>query len=435
MTTMFQQERTVERKPSVGGRTPSGFRHSWRLWRLCCCRYGWYPLLVAPLVSVGCLLSLYSTAGCDFIRVDVGFTPSNTGWNSSTLQLGLFLYQSDEEDANKYYAAFLNGCRSYTEEFADDFVDNDRTWRVAQIMAYVAAGGGIIASSCTWLFVVSPLPARFFWPVVVLPALVASFLGEASKFLFFDTAICRKNVWFPPGTESLPQMAACSLGATAVYGIASGIIFLVCLVLVCLKAPNRRDLIPNYGLDVENGFIQRPSQNSLHSYFEDKPSTKFTNNTAFDSDSERGQHVHSIGRVMGAPGHYANDEDGESGVTSANSRGYDSVFESSTTGKSGAPREIHEYEDDLLSQQMSQSVDRMGDGDIEGKFHPRKPPTTDVTIVRKRSGGNAVIVSRSRLETVERMEKNATKTSENSAEMIGQLLSDLDKSFIEDNYR
>eukprot|EP00536_Pseudo-nitzschia_multiseries_P001239 jgi/Psemu1/300649/fgenesh1_kg.15_\ len=244
--------------------------------------------------------------------------------------------------------------------------------------------------------------------------------------------MCRKSVWFPPGTESLPQTAECSLGATATYGIASGIIFFVCLVLVCLKAPNQRDLVPNYGLDDENDFVPRPKQNS---YFEEKPTNKYTNNTLFDSDSERGQFLNSNGRTISAPELYANDEDGESGVTSTNSRGYDSGFESSMMGKSEAPKEIHDYEDDLLSEHRSHSVDRMGDGDIEAKFNPRKPPTTDVTIVRKRSGGNSVIISRSRLETVERMEKNTSTTSENSAEMIDQLLNDLDRSFQEDNYR
>ena len=133
----------MERRPAS-----SGLRHSWRLWRYCCCRYGWYPLFVAPIVTAGCLLSLYSAAGCDFIRVDVGFTPSNPGWNQSTLELGLFMYQSDEVDTNKYRALFIDGCRPYPDELFEEFVENDRTWRVAQIMAYVAAGGGVVATVC-----------------------------------------------------------------------------------------------------------------------------------------------------------------------------------------------------------------------------------------------------------------------------------------------
>ena len=97
-------------------------------------------------VTVGCLFCLYSAAGCDFLRVDVGFTPANAGWNTSTVELGLFFYQSYEEETNKYWSFFLEGCRPYTKEFHDEFVANDRTWKVAQIMAYVAAGGSILAS-------------------------------------------------------------------------------------------------------------------------------------------------------------------------------------------------------------------------------------------------------------------------------------------------
>ena len=269
----------------------------------------------------------------------------------------------------------------------------------------------------TWLFVVSPLPARFFWPVVVLPSLVASFLAEASKFLFYDTSICRKTVWFPPGTESLPRTAECSLGATAIYGIASGIIFLICLILVCLKAPNRRDLEPNYGLDVENGNIDTANPSSYYG----------------KGHSERDPHSHMSRLPVGGSEFYVGEEDGESGVTSINSRGYESGsgYGSSVMAKStrSGQTEIRTDEDDLLSQQRMKSVDQTGDRGNEHKHNPRKLPATDVTIVRNRSDGDPFLVSKSRLETVERMEKTATNISHDSAQMIDQFLNDLDESF------
>lgn len=381
---------------------------------------------MAPIVTVGCLFSLYSATGCDFIRVNVGFTPSNTGWNNSTLELGLFRYQSGEEDTNKYYATFVDGCRSYTEELVDEFVEDDRTWRVAQIMAYVSGIGSILATISTWLFVVSPLPARFFWPVVVLPALVASFLAEASKFLFYDTSICRKNVWFPPGTESLPRTAECSLGATAIYGIASGIIFLVCLILVCLKAPNRRDLEPNYGLDVETGNIE--TANPLAYYGKDR-SKRFSKDSSFDSGSEKDPHARVRRPPVGGSEFYLGEEDDKYGITSMNLRGYESGYESSIIAKNGVQRKIRYDEDDLLSQR-SKSVGRTGDGDNGNKHDPLNPPATDVTIIRNRSGSKPFLISQSRLETVERMEKNASNMSHSSAQMIDKFLHDLDKSFL-----
>eukprot|EP00535_Pseudo-nitzschia_heimii_P002801 CAMPEP_0197184988 /NCGR_PEP_ID=MMETSP1423-20130617/11012_1 /TAXON_ID=476441 /ORGANISM="Pseudo-nitzschia heimii, Strain UNC1101" /LENGTH=361 /DNA_ID=CAMNT_0042635947 /DNA_START=401 /DNA_END=1486 /DNA_ORIENTATION=- len=348
------------------------------------------------------------------------------GWNNSTLELGLFRYQSGEEDTNKYYATFVDGCRPYTEEFVDDFVKDDRTWRVAQIMAYVSGGSSIIATISTWLFVVSPLPARFFWPVVVLPTLVASFLAEASKFLFYDTSICRKNAWFPPGTESLPRMADCSFGATAIYGIASGIIFLVCLILVCLKAPNRRDLEPNYGLDIDDGNIDIVNPRS-YSVKEDlnRPSKE----SSYDSDYEGDSHVTASGvrrPRVGGTSFYPPEEDGESGVTSINSRGYESEYELSIVARGDVQREIIYDDDDLLAQQRPTNNEQLGKEDFDT---PIKPPATDVTIIRNTDGGNSFPVSRSRLETVERMEKNASDISHSSSQMIDKFLHDLDKSF------
>jgi len=389
-----------ELSSSSGIQGPSGLQHSWRLWRHCCCRYGWYPLLVSLIVTIGAFFSLYSTIGCDFIRVDIGFTPTNIGWNSSQVNLGLFLYQSEEEDTNKYFSFFLGGCRLYTEEFLDEFIEDDRTFFVAQIMAYVAAGASILATITTWMFVLSPLPA-FFWPIFVLPALVTSTLAQSSMFLFYDTSICRKNVWFPPGTESLPRIAECSLGVTGTYGIVSCIIFLLCLLLVCLKAPKRRDLEPNYGLDAGNSFPQ-------------KSTNRNTKDSSIDSDSEKDQYTYPIVPPIGEPEIYPNEEDGESEFTMT-SRGYDSGYESSIVGHNGT-QEIRDDDDYLLSRQKS--VDH---GDNE-------PPATDVTIIRNRIDDHQRLVSRSRIETVQRMEKN-TVSDDSSIQIIDQLLTELDKSF------
>ena len=275
----------------------------------------------------------------------------------------------------------------------------------------------------TWLFVVSPLPARFFWPVVVLPALVASFLAEASKFLFYDTSVCRKTVWFPPGTESLPQIAQCSLGVTGIYGIASGIIFLICLVLVCLKAPNRRDLEPNYGLDFESGNIDIINTGS---FYGKERSIQFV----YQPNGRDAYSTHHINRPqVDEPGFYPSQQDEKSGVTSMNPRGHESRYESSIVAKSNLQRDVEYDEDDLVSEQRSNNADRKGDGDNQDSDNPLKPPTTDVTIIRNRSGGNSFAVSQSRLETVEKMEKDASNLNRRSAQMIDELLDDLDKSF------
>lgn len=100
---------------------------------------------MAPLVTAGCLLSLYSAAGCDFVRVDIGFTPSNDGWNQSSVEFGLFQYQSGEPDIEKYREALVEGCRVYESNFSSIFIDDDRTWKVARIMAYISGVASMLS--------------------------------------------------------------------------------------------------------------------------------------------------------------------------------------------------------------------------------------------------------------------------------------------------
>jgi hypothetical protein len=97
------------------------------------------------LATAALLLSLYSSAGCDFIRVSVGFTPSNAAWDSSSAEFGIFMYQAQEADSNKYRAAFLGGCRAYSEDFAAEFIEEDKTWEVTKIMAYVSGISSLVA--------------------------------------------------------------------------------------------------------------------------------------------------------------------------------------------------------------------------------------------------------------------------------------------------
>ena len=94
----------------------------------CLCRNGWFPLLVAPLVSCACLLELSST-GCDFIRIHIGFVPANDVWSSGdSAQLGLFGFVDRETES----------CRSYSEDFSRVFIASDEKWHLSQIMAYVS---------------------------------------------------------------------------------------------------------------------------------------------------------------------------------------------------------------------------------------------------------------------------------------------------------
>jgi hypothetical protein len=102
------------------------------------------------------------------------------------------------------------------------------------------------------MLVIIPLPVCLFWPGVLLPSILVAFLSEGSKFLFLDTAVCQSSIWYPSGVDSLPQSArSCTLGKSAYFSIAAGICFFACLLLVCFKSPEKRQLDDDFGETTE----------------------------------------------------------------------------------------------------------------------------------------------------------------------------------------
>jgi len=202
---------------------------------------------VAPLVTCACLLDLYSSTGCDFIRMDVGFTPVNNVWSSSYAQLGLFSFDTHETDKNKWKRTFNDGCQLYSENFDGGFIANDQTWYVSRIMAYISGISSLVSLATAWLLTITPLPASFFWPGVLLPAVVLSMLTGAAKFLFFNTQICTEPLWFMDESTAAVPAQSCEIGESSVFGIASVAAYFFCTILICFRSPQKRTLDENFG--------------------------------------------------------------------------------------------------------------------------------------------------------------------------------------------
>ncbi len=130
---------------------PSGLESCWKLWRLCLCRNGFYPLVVAPFVTAAWLLDLYGTMGCNSLHLEVGMEPLNTAWNKTSMDLGLFHFRSDEMDDMSQNNDFLMNalhpeCQRYDSLFNEYFIDGDKTWKMSQYMAYISGSAGCIAT-------------------------------------------------------------------------------------------------------------------------------------------------------------------------------------------------------------------------------------------------------------------------------------------------
>ena len=126
----------------------SEMKEAWRPWRIFCCRNGYYPLLVATIVTAAFLFDLYSTFGCDFVHVDVGYEPVNPGWNQQKLDLGMFFYNNHDKntDGGVLMQAFHQGCRRYTPAMNQYFIGADQVWLVSRIISSISGSAGFFAT-------------------------------------------------------------------------------------------------------------------------------------------------------------------------------------------------------------------------------------------------------------------------------------------------
>ncbi|GAX24949.1 hypothetical protein FisN_2Lh225 [Fistulifera solaris] len=224
---------------------PRGQANSWMMGRQCCCTYGFYPLLVAPIITIAFLISVYSSMDCRFLEVDVGFTPNNHAWNESELEVGFFYqYRPGVSDQRSDYLSHVyDSCHHYSNTFEKEIIEMDQTWKAARMMSHIASLSGFLAAAIAWAIVVFPLPAGCLWPSLLLPCVILAFIGEGSKFLFVEVALCRQPIWFPTAAESVPTTAeSCTLGWSAYACIVAGALQGIGLLLVCMKTPRKRQI-------------------------------------------------------------------------------------------------------------------------------------------------------------------------------------------------
>ena len=282
---------------------------------------------------------------------------------------------------------------------------------------------------------------------------MAAFLSEGSKFLFFDTSICRNTVWFPSGTDSLPRVAdTCVLGSTGNYSIAGGAIFFLSLILVCLKAPEKRSLHMHYGADFGNESdiesahygpsVGSYGEGSEEIYLEQRQSFEEKRHTRADRAgvTEITYTARGTRRVpketIDQPYDYRVDDRKGHFFRSNKASGENSVSEHSGDGRDPASQhnrhpslDYRDEADDLVMARMKtldSSEDRYtarpkNDNDDlqkDDRYEPTKSTITPKPDLQR--------VSESRVNTIEKMELNTTAESE---DMIEKFVSDLNLSF------
>jgi hypothetical protein len=230
------------------------------------------------------------------------------------------------------------------------------------------------------------------------------------------------QVWYPSGDESLPRAAEeCILGTTGVYAVTAGAIFFGCLILVCLKAPEKRKLKPNYGQEVngdEDDVEHAMEYGQSDRNFDDRGSTG-----SYETD-RRFSFSHSRGTSRGdAP--------------ARTSPGYGSYGEDGFhEGESQTSRPKFLDDDDLVSERLknldpeedkytAKPIDDRDTESTEDRYNPKKPAAMSPV-----PSNPEQTVSKSRLHARERMELNSAAESD---DLIQKFVNDLNISFLVDN--
>jgi len=150
-------------------------------------------------------------------------------------------------------------CSSYNSIFNEYFIAGDKTWKMAQILALVSCGAGCLATLVIWMMIITPIPSCFFWPGILLPAVLLQLLSGSARFVFFDTQICHEQLWVPDGENAVPvQAESCALMTDSIISIATSVLSLTNVLMICLRAPKRRQLDENYGMrykDFDNDML------------------------------------------------------------------------------------------------------------------------------------------------------------------------------------
>jgi hypothetical protein len=358
------------------------------------------------MVTVGCILSLYATGGCEVIQIDVGFTPDNVGWNHSKAVLGFFFYSlptavpqhvsvTDSRLSLLYPSEWYETCQPYTTKFDEVFIDRDRTWVVARVMAALAATTSLLATFLAWSFVTCPVSLSL-WPTLLLPVIMLAFIAESSKFLLLDVALCQDPWWYPAGSDSLPQKAdSCTLGPTAYVGIAAAVVLLLSLLFVCWVSPEYRDLDPEYGITEADEEAPAKEASLLAAALAAAQRPSATSIQDDDDDEEGDGDFFPVG-----------------GPTTAR------LLQDSAPPTAYSPWGL------VRDTRPDPGEDRTHDDAFYSKARPTLPDSSKGPAANRR-------ISESRLSQVARAERNVLLSSDGSFDQIERLVSDLNSTFYE----
>ena len=204
----------------------------------------WLPFLVSLFSTIRFLLSTTSSLSCQFIKIDVGFIPSNVKFVSSTIDIGPWAYSRGK-------------CLAYPEDFTKVFIHKHASWGAARVAAVVnMILGFIVFLTAAFVIVykvlrIWPTSARAttcikgfdgIWEIWVFVCVILMFIFELMKFSLWSVDLCTKDVWM---TDKFKFVMAqeCSLSTGAKCALSALVFDLAIVILLTMGSKNLRTFL------------------------------------------------------------------------------------------------------------------------------------------------------------------------------------------------
>ena len=229
------------------------------------------------LFFISFFMSTYSSLGCKFLTLNIGFNPTNIQWKRK-VDFGPLSYSSSSLTSSD--ASESSKCLSYPPDFYDKYISTDSTWKVLRsfvilslilhcfvflIILFMGVKSDFVPMSTRLLRVI-----HIYWKKCLMVLVGILMLLEGSKFIFLSNKLCNSSIWVTESQSNIKVAKSCEPNTGLHVTIFSMLFYFIICLIIC-TAP--RDIEFHQRLKNE----LNPEYNIVNQYISDEetaPSSK-----------------------------------------------------------------------------------------------------------------------------------------------------------------
>ncbi len=207
-------------------------------------------------------MSTYSSLGCKFLTMNIGFNPTNIQWKRK-VEFGPLSYSSSSLTSSD--PSEKSKCLSYPPDFKDKYISTDATWKVLRSLVVLS----LVLHCFVFLIILFmgvksdfvPMSTRFlrvihiYWKKCIMVLVGILMFLEGSKFIFLSNQLCNSSIWTKESQSKTTVAKSCEPGIGLHLTIFSMLFYFIICLIIC-TAPRdvefqqrlKNELDPEYNI-------------------------------------------------------------------------------------------------------------------------------------------------------------------------------------------